>query len=139
MGDYENEPLIAEMDFVPEAEVFNIWVSQKTRKGTKNGQQVTVQYWEGCWDIPEVARAEDDTRKRPQITASSSESAADAEAKCREKILTFWLERSDGVRTRQPDRLTRGAEAGGLHRPNLPGRVCCVQNQPEHPSRKSLG
>lgn len=107
MVDYENEPLIAEVDFVPEAEVFSIWVSQKSRKGTKGGQPVTIKYWEGCWDIPEVARAEDDPRKRPQITASSSDSAGDAEAKCREKILAFWLARSDGVRSRQTDRLTR--------------------------------
>jgi integrase len=107
MEDYENEPLIAEMDFAPEAEVFSIWVSHKSRKGTKAGQPVTIPYWEGCWDIPEVARAEDDTRIRPQITASSSESAADAEAKCREKILAFWMERSDGVRERNPERLTR--------------------------------
>jgi hypothetical protein len=69
MGDYENEPLIAEMDFAPEAEVFSIWVSQKSRKGAKNGQSVTIKYWEGCWDIPEVARAQDDTRKRPQVIA----------------------------------------------------------------------
>lgn len=107
MGDYENEPLIAEMDFVPEAEVFRIWVSQKSRKTTKDGQEITVPYWEGCWDIPEVARAEGDNRKRPQVTASSSESASDAEEKCRAKVLQFWMERSDGVRERKPERLTK--------------------------------
>jgi hypothetical protein len=56
MVDYENEPLIAEVDFAPEAEVFSIWVSHKSRKGTKGGQPVTIPYWEGCWDIPEVAK-----------------------------------------------------------------------------------
>jgi integrase len=113
MGDYDNGPLIAEADFAPEAEVFSIWVSQKSRKGTKNGQPVTIQYWEGCWDIPVLARAEEDTRKRPQITASSPESAADAEAKCRQKVLQFWLGRADGVRERRPESLTREQKRAG--------------------------
>lgn len=113
MGEYEQEPLILEIDFAPEADVFNIWVSQKTRKGTKNGKSVTIKYWEGCWDIPEVARAEDDTRKRPQITASSSESASDAEGKCRQKVLDFWMSRAQGVRERQPERLSREQRRAG--------------------------
>lgn len=111
MGAYENEPLIPETDFEPEADVFNIWVSQKSRPSTKNGQPITVQYWEGCWDIPEIARAADDTRKRPQITASSTVSEADAEEKCRQKVLNFWMTRTDGIRQevfqKKPAELTR--------------------------------
>jgi len=111
MGNFENEPLIPETDFEPEADVFNIWVSQKSRPSTKNGQPITVQYWEGCWDIPEVARAADDTRKRPQITASSTVSEADAGDKCRQKVLNFWMTRTDGLRQElyqnKPAELTR--------------------------------
>jgi len=98
MGNIDNEPIVPEADFLPEADVFSIWVSKKSRPSTKNGEPITVQYWEGCWDIPEAARAADDTRKRPQITASSSISEADAEEKCRQKVLDFWLNRSDAVR-----------------------------------------
>lgn len=111
MGEYENEPLIPETEFEPEADVFSIWVSAKTRPSTKDGQPITVQYWEGCWDIPEVARAEDDTRKRPQITASSMISETDAEEKCRQKVLNFWMTRNDGMRQElyqnKPAELTR--------------------------------
>ena len=98
MGTIDDEPLVSEFDFLPEADVFNIWVSKKRRPSTKDGQPITVQYWEGCWDIPEAARAADDTRKRPQITASSTVSEADAEEKCRQKVLNFWLNRSDAAR-----------------------------------------
>jgi len=111
MGNIDNEPIVPEFDFLPEADVFNIWVSKKSRPSTKDGQPITVQYWEGCWDIPEAARSADDTRKRPQITASSTVSEADAEEKCRHKVLDFWLSRSDAVRkeARQgsPEVLTR--------------------------------
>jgi integrase len=111
MGDYEKEPIIAETDFEPEADVFNIWVSVKSRPSTKNSQPITVKYWEGCWDIPEVARAVDDKRKRPQITASSTVSEADAADKCRQKVMTFWMTRNDGLRQeifqKKPSELTR--------------------------------
>jgi integrase len=98
MGNIDNEPIVPEFDFLPEPDVFNIWVSKKSRPSTRDGQPITVQYWEGCWDIPQAARSAEDTRKRPQITASSTISAADAEEKCRAKILSFWLDRSEGVR-----------------------------------------
>lgn len=117
MGLYENEPLVAETDFYPEADVFNIWVSEKSRPSTKNGQPITVKYWEGCWDIPEVARDPEDSRKRPQITASSTASKADAEEKCRQKILAFWLGRTDGIRQevyrKEPANLTREQRRAG--------------------------
>ncbi len=98
MGEIDNEPIVSEADFYPEADVFSIWVSSKTRPSTKDGQPITVQYWEGCWDIPEVFRNAEDKRKRPQVTASSSSSSEDAEEKCREKVKKFWMDRLDGVR-----------------------------------------
>ena len=111
MGHYEDEPLIAESDFYPEADVFSIWVSKKSRKSTRDGEPITVRYWEGCWDIPDAAREPDDTRRRPQVTASSTISAEDADQKCRDKVLQFWLERGQGIRDEQnssrPAALTR--------------------------------
>lgn len=97
MGDVNDDLLIPDTEFVPEPDMFQIWVSEKKRKGTKDGQPVTIKYWEGCWDIPIQARAADDTRKRPQITASSPHSAHDAEEKCRAKVLDFWLTRANGI------------------------------------------
>ena len=117
MGDYKNEPLIDDTDFQPEPDVFSIWVSEKKRKGSKNGQEVIIKYWEGCWDIPVVARDAGDTRKRPQITASSTISAADAETKCRGKILDFWMTRNEGLRREiyqnKPSALTREQRRAG--------------------------
>lgn len=93
------------------ADVFSIWVSKKSRKSTRDGEPITVRYWEGCWDIPDAAREPDDTRRRPQVTASSTISAEDAEEKCRQKVLQFWLERGQGIRDEQsskrPAALTR--------------------------------
>lgn len=101
MGNIDEEPLITEGDFYPEADVFSIWVSRKTRPSTRNGEPITVQYWEGCWDIPDAAREPGDTRRRPQVTASSTVSPEDAEEKCRQKVLQFWLDRAQGVREEQ--------------------------------------
>jgi hypothetical protein len=100
-----DELVVSELDFAPEADVFTIWVSEKTRKSTKDGQPIVVRYWEGCWDIPDAARDADDQRRRPQITASSTESRADAEAKTRQKVLEFWLRMADGARTESAIRL----------------------------------
>ena len=108
---YMYEPIIPDSHFYPEADVFTIWVSKKSRKSTRDGQPITVQYWEGCWDIPDAAREPDDTRRRPQVTASSTVSAEDAEQKCRAKVLQFWLERGQGIReeksSTRPAALTR--------------------------------
>jgi len=113
-GDY---PLIQEADFYPAPDVFRIWVSRKERNGTKNGEAVRITYWEGVWDIPRVALAEGDTRKRPQITASSSVGPEDAEEKCRQKVLDFWMRRTDTIRQatyeRQPVRMSKEERAAG--------------------------
>ncbi|NDE88466.1 MAG: hypothetical protein EB055_00575 [Micrococcales bacterium] len=95
---YMYEPIIPDSHFYPEADVFTIWVSKKTRKSTRDSQPISVQYWEGCWDIPGVARRLNDSRRRPQVTASSMVSAEDPEEKCRQKVLQFWLDRSEGLR-----------------------------------------
>jgi integrase len=117
MGYIDDEPLVAEIDFYPEADVFDIWVSKKSRKSTRDGKPITVQYWEGCWDIPEEARQDGDTRKRPQVTASSTASHAEAEEKCRQKVLEFWLSRTEGIRQEQvekrPAALTREQRRAG--------------------------
>jgi len=98
MGEYENEPIISELDFEPEPDVFNIWVSPKVEKKTKNGVVTETPYWEACWDIPRIAWEPDEKRKRPQITASSRTSRELAEEKCRAKIVEFWMSRADGAR-----------------------------------------
>lgn len=95
MGENDNIPVIDE--FQPESDVFSVWVSEKKRKGTKDGKDVIVKYWEGCWDIPQVALSPDDTRKRPQITASSTFSSEDAAEKCRQKVLDFWMSRGKTI------------------------------------------
>lgn len=117
MGEIDDEPLIHEADFQPEPDVFRIYVSKKNRPSTRNGEPIRVDYWEGCWDIPSGLRASDDTRKRPQITASSTVSPADAEAKCRDKVFQFWMDRADGIRREtyrhEPARLTKEQRAAG--------------------------
>lgn len=113
----DDYPLIQEADFYPAPDVFRIWVSRKQRNGTKNGEAVRIPYWEGVWDIPRVALAEGDTRKRPQITASSSIGPEDAEEKCRQKVLDFWMRRTDTIRQanyeRQPVRMSKEERAAG--------------------------
>lgn len=117
MGAYEDEPVIAETDFEPDADVFNIWVSEKVEKKSKDGVQIETPYWEGCWDIPRIAWAADEKRKRPQITASSRSSREMAEEKCRQKVMRFWMERTDGVRQetyrKEPARLSKEQRAAG--------------------------
>lgn len=117
MGEDDNEPLVPDTDFYPEPDMFQVWVSEKKRKGSKDGQPVIITYWEGCWDVPLQARAADDTRKRPQITASSPNSPQEAEDKCRAKVLDFWLERSAGIRQetyqQTPARLSKEQRAAG--------------------------
>ncbi len=117
MGDYLNEPVVPADEFEPEAEMFRIWVSSKERNGTKNGQAVRIKYWSALWEIPREFRAPDDTRDRPSITASSTISKEDAEAKCRAKVVQFWQERAQHVREevfeRRPQRLTPQERAAG--------------------------
>lgn len=117
MGDYLDEPIIPADEFEPEANVFRIWVSKKKRNGTKNGKPVVIHYWLGLWEIPREYRTAEEAKKpRPSITASSTISKEDAEAKCRAKVVQFWQDRAqhvrDEVREKKPARLTaeeRGA------------------------------
>lgn len=117
MSDWQDEPVIREEEFEPDAEVFRIWVSKKERNGTRDGQPVRISYWEGAWDIPRSALAPDDKRKRPQITASSPTSAEEAERRCREKVLAFWLNRAQALQRevyqQQPARLSKEERAAG--------------------------
>jgi integrase len=98
MDEWGAEPVISEAEFVPESDVFNIWVSAKVERKERGGVIVETPYWEGCWDIPRIAWSADEKRARPQITASSRKSAELAEQKCREKVVTFWFERAQSVR-----------------------------------------
>lgn len=111
MGDYLDEPIVHEDEFEPEADVFRIWVSHKSRQGTKKGQTVHIEYWLAIWEIPREFRAADETRARPNVSASSPISRDDAEAKCRAKVVKFWQTRAEHVRqeTREnrPKRLTK--------------------------------
>ena len=116
MGDYETEPLIPDDEFEPEADVFRIWVSHKERNGTKNGQPVRIKYWQALWEIPREFRTANDTAARPNVSASSTISREDADAKCRAKVVKFWQDRAQHAREetfeRRPNRLTpeeRGA------------------------------
>jgi integrase len=117
MGEWDDEPVIAEADFEPDADVFRIWLTEKEQDSTKDGQPVRVKYWEARWDIPRVAWEAGERRKRPAITASSRESRELAEAKCRDKVLAFWMERTDGIRRenyqQQPARLSKEQRAAG--------------------------
>lgn len=115
MVEWDDFPVIGETEFEPEPDVFRIYVSKKERNGTKGGQPVRVTYWDAVWDIPRDVRAPDDTRKRPQVVASSGTSPEDAEEKCRRKVIQFWMDRAAGIRAEQyhhaPVRLTKEQRA----------------------------
>lgn len=98
MGDYADEPVVPADEFEPEADMFRIWVSRKERNGTKNGKAVRIKYWLALWEIPRVVRDPNEQRTRPSITASSTVSKEDAEAKCRAKVVQFWQERATTAR-----------------------------------------
>lgn len=98
MGDYADEPVVPADEFEPEADMFRIWVSRKERNGTKNGKAVRIKYWLALWEIPRMVRDPNEKRSRPSITASSTVSKEDAEAKCRAKVVQFWQERATTAR-----------------------------------------
>lgn len=115
MGDYLEEPVIPADEFEPEADVFRIWVSHKERNGTKNGQPVRIKYWQALWEIPREFRTATDTAARPNVSASSTISREDAEAKCRAKVVKFWQDRAQHAREEtfehRPKRLTKEERA----------------------------